>query len=249
MTNLVNPYRFAVAGNQLPAGAIAHADFLTSYFYAGGAETTAAGMFDLYKPTRHTAQGYLVDWNIDYEGLNAKAALLADIDTAMDNGITFYMEIEGPYKPTIEWIGFGDNTDLNDATYYLLMGGDLGGIHDRQGQIWDSILVPDIQEWGAAVIVGSAGGPPSDPLVINKGAFCLYRDEGGGNFGVAASLNGETAWGDTDVGIDGSTVTVDHCRWGGMPEWYIALGPDDYIRKITIYPAMTDGELEALSTL
>ena len=244
MTNLLNPYRFAVAGNQLPAGAIAHADFLTSYFYAGGAETTAAGMFDLYKPARHTAQGYLVDWNIDYDGLNAKAALLADVDAALDDGATFYMEMEGPYKPTIEWIGFGDNTDLDDASYYLMMGGTTSP-SDRRGVIWDISTISESGPGGE--ILGSAGGPPSDPLVINKGAFCIFRDEGGGNFGVAASINGNTAWGNANVGIDGSTVAVDHCRWGGFPEWFIALGPDDYIRKITIYPAQSDAQLEALT--
>lgn len=243
MTNLVNPYRLAAsAGGGLPATAIATANFVDEFFYAGGAETLPEDMFDLYKAGRNVAGiGYLVDWNIDQDGLNAKGALLADIVAATTAGLTFVMVIEGPYAPMIEWIYFGDNTDMNDAAYYFLMGGGSNQI----GVMWDS--GPLNVSGPNGEIEGVGGGPGADPPVVNTGAFCAFRDGGGGVFSSMASINGNLGWGDPNHGKDGSTLTITHCKFGGAPEWYLALGPDDYIREITLYGPKTDGELRELT--
>jgi hypothetical protein len=249
MTNLVNPYRFAVAGNQLPAGAIAYANFLTSYFYAGGAETTAAAMFDLFKPARHEASGYLVDFNIDYDGLSAKGAFLSDLATEAPNGLTLIMEIETQFRPAVEMLTVfeGATMDAPENQVYWTAesgaGADGEGSHSHFGP--DSIAPktitgPDFEFVGSPTVPGN---------YINRIGGVAGRDEGGGNYGVWMSINGNSAFGSADTGIGGANFIVEGSHYGAIPEWYVALGPDGYIREIILYPSKTDAELEALSTL
>ena len=242
MTNLLNPYRFAVVGDQLPAGAIAYANFLTSYFYAGGAETTAAAMFDLFKPARHEALGYLVDWNIDYEGLDAKGAFLTDLNTAAPNGLTIVMEVDTEFAPTVEFWAVFEGVDMDSGDYYVAPGANTG--FNKEGRTYDQdttfITGPTFEIIGEHAITGN---------YINRIAAVAGRDEGGGNYGIAMSVNGNTTFGDANTGHGGGTFVIDGAHFGGIPEFYVALGPDAFIREIILYPSKTDSELEALSTL
>ncbi len=243
MSNLVNPYRFAAAGGRAPpAGAIAYADFLDPFYYAGGVETTAAAMFDLYKPARHEAEGYKVDFNLgDNEGLNAQGAFLADLNSAADDGLTLVLDIQTDFNPTVPLAVFFTGVDISSATYIFELDANSGS--GKEARMVDGGNFDFLSNTND--INGDQVDPNPD---FNKFAACFFRDEGGGNFGCAVSVNGNAAVSDVNVGVDGSTVQIDGCEIGGQVQYFLALGPDGYIREIILYGPKSDAELVALST-
>jgi hypothetical protein len=228
----------------LPDGAIAHLDFVNEQYYAGGSvrpvTTILGGGFDPNEIFNGT--GMLIDWRAEPTGNtnrpDAAGALLADIDAALDNGVTFVYEMEGPYAPdNVNLLMILEGDDATTSPYYVAF---IEGLTNA-GQIYDSDVMYAVGPNGE---INDGAGTPT----INKFAFCLYRPEGGGKFGIAASVNGNNAFGDADVGIDGSTVVCDTVHIGHVDEFPEALGPDDYIRTLTVYGAKTDAELKTLST-
>ena len=83
---------------------------------------------------------------------------------------------------------------------------------------------------------------------LNRFAYTVGRDLGDGNYRVALSVNGQTA-ATTDLGYKQSDHLVDPVlvAFGWTSDGAYADGI--YIRKIILYPPMTDAELSALTTL
>ncbi len=227
----------------LPAGAIAHLDFVNEQYYAGGSirpiATLLGAGFDADEIFPGT--GMLIDFRAEPTGNtnrpDAAGALLQDIDDALDNGVTIVMDIEATFFPSVNYMMVLEGDDATTTDYYIAFSEN----PTQAGVIYDSEVML-FQGPNNEIIDG--GGTPGD----NKVAFCFFRDEGGGDFGCALSVNGNDAVSDTDVGIDGATVVCDTVHIGHVPSFFEAFGPDEYIKTFTVYGPKSDAELKTLST-
>jgi len=217
----------------LPAGAIAYLDFQNGNYYAGGAERAVSdilgGGFDI---TEISGSGMFVDFTTSTNRPDAIGVLLSDFDTTIDGGLTFVCECDaGAFAPLGTMLMILEGSNANTSEYYIVNeAASLG-----RGQIYDSAVLNET-------------GPSSELSTgVNKVAFCIFRDEGGGNFGVSASINGNTAFGNADIGLSGASRIVDTVHLFHVDEWSVAMDPI-HIRNFTIFGPKSDAELEALST-
>ncbi|BCH33115.1 hypothetical protein MesoLjLc_50450 [Mesorhizobium sp. L-8-10] len=235
MTFLLNPYILATAGGgDLPPGAIAHLDFLNGFYYAGGAEQAVGdilgGAFDATQISG--ASGMLVR-NTNTNRPNAIGALKTDLTTAVFSGGTIVVEFTQLNTASGGLLNFMDGADYDASIEYVLsdFGASAGGI--------------SMEDFWSLSYSGGSANIASNSL--NKVAFTLAEDIGGGNRKYAHSINGGTVYSDTVTYLVSAhmptiaTIAMFHKaqEFGEMQA---------YIRTCTLYAAVDSTELPTLST-
>lgn len=236
--------RRAAAGGTppwLPDGALAHLDFVNGQYYADGAErsilTILGGAFD---PDDIGASGMAV-WTSNANRPTAIGALADVIEAGLASGMTViceaYITGEGTsgsahFAP----IALADTDDFSTATWEL-------NVYAGIGTGW-----AQIEDFNAVDLFSDHS---FDDDGINRWGFTISRDIGGGSYRYAATMNGEAAGTDTvayaaDANFPSAgpgIIAVGHAGNDGRT------ATASYIRTLTIYAAVDETELAALTEL
>lgn len=232
----MNPFILAPVGGGggLPAGATAHLDFINGYYYAGGAERAVAdilgGAFDAGEIS---GLGMLVRLE-NTNRPSAIGALFSDLQTALFSGGTIVTEFTTVGTEFSGLMTFLDGADHGASVeeVQILFDGANGGGGLSMEDFWD------LSYFGGGATVVATG--------LNKIAFTLAEDIGGGNRKYAHSINGGSVSTDTVTYLVSAhmpvvdTIAMFHRgqEFGEMQA---------YIHTLTLYPAVDSTELPALS--
>jgi hypothetical protein len=209
----------------LPDGAVAHLDFIGGYYYAGGTERAVATLLGPdFVPGDISAAGM----EITYANSNrviAAGALLSDLAALLPDGMTALFEIDHASKPA-------------GAFFYVEDGLDTALVK-TSGSPVEMVLddTYDVELHGGAAGFAASG--------IQKIAFTLNRDLGGGSWQTACSVNGGTVF-SASASYNHFTehlITIDDVRLFQTP----FLGIDVTVRRLTFYAAKPSSELPSLS--
>lgn len=231
----------------LPAGAVAHLDFVAGNYWAGGAERAVidllGGTFDAGADI--DANGLFIEdlFSDPNEARpDALGALFTDItDLLAANGVRLVCELQpksvaGSRKPTGPLIGIADTTSFDTATDYIEV--ELHGITGGQ----DIVLADNV-----SLFLAGAEGDFLDSITVQRVAAQLSHDLGGGSYEYAASINGGTVISDA-VGYAGNYFTPAVVHLFHIDEWTTALN-SQYVRSLTVYPSGDKSELVGLSAI
>ena len=216
----------------VPDGAVAHLDFTNGQYFAGGAVrsigTLLGGGFD---PGEISGAGMLMGSGVSNHP-DAAGALLTDIAAQFADGLTMVVDIDtqSGWNGTVLWAMNAATSGAATASFEISGSSSSFGMSDYN---WLSF---------------SGGGGDLLASGVQKFAMTMNRDLGGSNYESAASVNGGTVFsGDTSGNgpspIAGNFHTVNLFHFEGSFEI------EGHIRVVTLYPAVDNAELPALSAI
>lgn len=214
--------------------ALAFADFVSQVYEVNAAESSLAAMFSGTDPGGFSVDGMKVA-AANSNRPAATGTLKTIIEDGLAAGITLLFEME------METAGAG---------------GTLFGVNDPA--FFEFIYLnsqPGAQD-GGSMNFGTSSLPMNLPG-INRVAFTLSRDLGGGSWRNAVSVNGSAI-----DGISGAkwqnltyaladrffTTGIDAVKLGDVSDWDLT-NDSEFFRKFAVYAPMDDSALMALSSL
>lgn len=216
----------------LPPGAVAHLDFVSGNYYAAEAVRSVTALLGgAFDAAQITGAGM----EVSYDNTNrpdAAGALLADMQSGLPSGLTFFMEMSrAAGRPLGPVIYISDTGDLDTALETF-------GV--------DSLSLPaNIRMQDGYSVDFGGGGADFLGSGTQRIAFTISRDIGGGVFESAVSVNGGTVASDTGAynHFTGHMPVI-----GGVNLFWVGSNNiQSFVRIITIYPALASSELPALS--
>lgn len=224
----------------VPDGATVHLDFINTQYYANGAADINDLLGGTFDDTKIETRGlYISNVSGGEHGPNAIGDLFDILASGLASGCTIVTEIDNIVDnaawsmsgPHVYWF---DNTDPDSATEFIVV----------ESTHTDGVSIAGA---GSFFHEDSSNHWNLPHPTIQRCAYTIARDVGGGSRAYDISTNGSTAVTDTDTNSEHDFV-VARIALFGIDEWFF--WPDDWcIRTFTVYPAQDPSVLPALSTI
>lgn len=213
----------------VPAGAVAHLDFINGNYFAGGqSRTVDAILGGGFYPGSIASMGMYVD-NISPNRPKAIGPLFDDIAAGLAAGCTVVFEIQFQSAPYGSFVHIMNAASGISATEWVscIVFGEAAYVEDQE----------DIEL--------SAGADSLTTTGLHRIAVTFAR-QAGGDFEYAVSSDGSAA----------ATMTADYAPFSPVHTVTLFHDGDDisilddaWVRSITLYPAMSPAELPLLTAL
>lgn len=223
-----------------PDGAVGWADFSNNFYWQNGVEVVASAILTGIDPFDINGDGLVLGAG---QWPKATGALFADIVALLaDGGVTVEVEFtldskanigSGPVYANGPVMQIMDGTDA-DLTTDAIYADIYDGFHLYVGD------KGDLTEVGGSVDTAVSAG-------IERRAFTLFRDQGGGLWQTASTTNGGPAQSST-TSHDGGYFTVVQIDVFAVESWSYSL-ENVRVRSLAVFPAKTTAEIDADTAL
>jgi hypothetical protein len=214
----------------LPAGAVAHLDWVNGNYWAGGAERADTDILGGdYNPAKIDARGLFMQLGAEMYGPTAIGSLFTDLLNYLQAGATVVIDIDALDAPadfpegTILY--FFDNADPDLADEFLEV---------------KFSTSPRSVNMGDSQTLTITGSSPNifDDEGVQAAAFTINAPVAGPLFRYALSIN-EGAQQQTDKSYNASYLVPATIRLFAVQEWDYGM-EDVYVRRLTLFPAAAD---------
>lgn len=219
-----------------PAGAVAYASFIDNFFYSRGAEVAASDIMsginlaDVNEDGLKLGTGFwpkvIGDMFTDFTSLLASGGVSVEVEFTIDSKANIGGGAPYASGPVMQIM---DGTNANttaDAIYADIYDGFHLYVGDKN----------DLTEVGGTVNTSVNGG-------IERRAFTLFEDEGGGVWRTASTTNGGPAQSTTTT-HSGGYFTVVEIDLFNVEDWSYYL-QNVRVRSLAMFPAKTTSEIDA----
>jgi hypothetical protein len=221
----------------VPSDALAHLDYREQRYFANDAvwaiETMHGGGFDA---DYISSAGMRIRFpSLGGTNLPDAAGPLLSI---MHDGLTVGL------TGVIEWTITADEDNIHYTSPHLFWHDDTWNDWLEVGVNNSGVVIND----GYDLLLTGAAGDLNALGAVQRMAFTICRDVGGGDFQFAASLNGGTAVTQT-IGYGFAWMSTDQAPLFQRWDLWTQAPLDNHIREMTLYAAQEPSALPALSTI
>lgn len=219
----------------LPAGALVYLDFIEGNYYGAGVKPISLLLGGGLDIGDIDANGMAV-WHTNSNRPTATGVFAEAIEAGLAAGLTVIFEIDWDGGAGSGLLSISDSSDFNGAGFNLETYTGSGLDANVTMSDYDTL---DLQDNFPSFL---------DPG-INRLGMTFSRDIGGGSYRYAASVNGDAAiTQDVTYSAEVNFPTVGKIAIGHIDDFSTAFDAA-YIRSITVYPAVDETELAALTAI